>query len=65
MQNLSDSMYTTYYSKEVIMEELIRELLENNYFLLAVFMTLAMFILGGILRLIDYVINKLTDNEED
>lgn len=47
------------------MEELIRELLENRFSLLAVFITLAMFLLGGLLKLIEYVVSRLLNKKED
>ena len=47
------------------MEELIREIFENHFALLAVLLTVCMFLLGGLLRLIDYVVSRLSDKEED
>ena len=47
------------------MEELIRELCENHFALLAVLLTICMFLLGGLLKLIEYVVSRLSDKEED
>ena len=47
------------------MEELIREICENHFTLLAVLLTVCMFLLGGLLKLIEYVVSRLSDKEED
>ncbi len=65
MRSLSGSMYMIYYNKEVIMEELIREICENHFAVLAVLLTVFMFLLGGLLKLIEYVVSRLSDKEED
>jgi len=47
------------------MEELIRELCENHFEILAVCLTVVMFLLGGLLKLIEYIVSRLSDKEED
>jgi len=47
------------------MEELIREICENHFAILAVLLTIFMFLLGGLLRLIEYVVSRLLNKKED
>lgn len=47
------------------MEELIREICKNHFTVLAVLLTVFMFLLGGLLRLIEYVVSRLLNKKED
>lgn len=43
-----------------------RELVsEYNFIFVGLFFTVSMFIIGGLLKLIEYFIDKLTDHKED
>ena len=47
------------------MEDLIRELSENHFAVLAVLLTVFMFLLGGLLKIIEYVVTRLSDKKEE
>lgn len=46
------------------MEDLLRGISENHFVVLAVVLTLFMFLFSGLLKLIEYIVSKLTDKED-